>query len=213
MIIVIANEKGGVGKSTIATNLSVEYSKTKKVLLVDIDTTKVSMKFMRRRANLEINDKNLSIAVPEMVDDLEVLMKSNFDIIIVDAGGYNDDMSITALIHSDLIIIPTDLTPQDEDGTESFLETLDLLKSKGMNMKTVFLPSKYNPCVKRPTILKKLKDLNSAGFPILTGVKFYEAFNNAHGSGKSVCELNPEHNASECINTLMSDIEILISKG
>lgn len=52
MIITIANRKGGVGKTTLATNLAVALSKKGSIVLVDADDQQSALKWSKRRTQI-----------------------------------------------------------------------------------------------------------------------------------------------------------------
>ena len=59
--IVIAHQKGGVGKSTIATNLAVELAKKIQISVIDLDTQKSTSYFNSLRK--KIINKNLILLI------------------------------------------------------------------------------------------------------------------------------------------------------
>jgi len=105
-VIVVANQKGGVGKSTIACNLAVAFAYWgAKVLLIDTDVQGSSVGF---RAIREKNDIT-AIAITKPTVHKDIRGFSNFDIVVVDAGGRDSAVfrsSIMAATYG-MLIIPT----------------------------------------------------------------------------------------------------------
>ncbi len=122
-VIVVANQKGGVGKSTIACNLAVAFSlERRKVLLIDTDIQESSLGF---RAIREKNDiKAISITKPTIHKDIESF--SNFDVVIVDAGGRDSAVFRSAIMaaYKGILIIPTLPSVYDVWATEDTLKIL-----------------------------------------------------------------------------------------
>ena len=109
MIITCGNEKGGVGKSTIAINLAVEFAKNdKKVLLVDADIQKSTTMFAavrRESGNLKeiINIEKTGGGLDKDVKALEC----GFDVVLIDTGGRDSVEMRKAILISDIFVIPT----------------------------------------------------------------------------------------------------------
>jgi chromosome partitioning protein len=108
MIITCGNEKGGVGKSTIAINLAVEFAKNdKKVLLVDADIQKSTTMFAavrRESGNLKeiINIEKTGGGLDKDVKALE----GGFDVVLIDTGGRDSVEMRKAILISDIFVIP-----------------------------------------------------------------------------------------------------------
>ena len=101
-IFTIANRKGGVGKTTIATNLAVSLSSKGKTLLVDGDEQQSAHKWNEYRTN-----KLDSIFVLDnLIDTLEPF-NDKYDFIIIDVAGRDSQIFREALLISDKLIIPT----------------------------------------------------------------------------------------------------------
>lgn len=110
-VIVVAHQKGGVGKSTIASNIAVELSKFYKVRVVDLDLQKSLTYFnnLRKSANLTQCD----IINVSSLNDLKDLINNNTDLLIIDAGGYDSDINRVAISGADILI-----TPVSDSGIE-----------------------------------------------------------------------------------------------
>ena len=89
MIIAIANEKGGSGKTTLSVNLAIQFSMDKKeVLLLDTDPQRSSESFcnVRTNENKELTFHCLSKIGDSLAKEVKSL-ESKYDIIIIDTGG------------------------------------------------------------------------------------------------------------------------------
>lgn len=108
MIITIGNIKGGVGKSCIAQNLAVYLTrlKNKKILLVDADPQETTAEWLNeRRENPELPDIRLAKMTGKIRDDL-LDQENNFDYVIVDCGGHQDDTMTHAIAASTHVLMP-----------------------------------------------------------------------------------------------------------
>lgn len=110
-VIVVAHQKGGVGKSTIASNIAVELSKFYNVRVVDLDLQKSLTYFnnLRKSANLTKCD----IVNVSSLNDLKELINNNTGLLIIDAGGYDSDINRVAISGADILI-----TPVSDSGIE-----------------------------------------------------------------------------------------------
>lgn len=205
--VTIFNKKGGVGKSTLATNLAVEFARTQcNTLLVDVDVSQTSYKFMQRRADLELQDESLAVALPKSSDDLDTVLNDSDYLKIIDVGGFGDDMAMYSLISSDLLIVPLNATPQDKDTTIDFINTIQKIKKDGFSIDVVFVLNNVHPTTKFETLAKEVSYVTEAGFDLYGKISTYKIFSTAHGGGQSVVEINPNANASAQIVLFKEEI-------
>jgi len=108
MIIVIGGVKGGSGKTTIATNLTVmRASQGYKVLLVDADEQRSATSWSdQREANgFETSWVTIQLGGENVGSQIQKMMKS-YDDIIVDVGGRNTRSQRSSIIVSDIYVVP-----------------------------------------------------------------------------------------------------------
>lgn len=135
MIIVVGSEKGGTGKTTIATNLAIiRAQKGSDVLLLDSDPQGSSIDFARVR-DTEGHQPEIScssITGKILISELRKL-RDKYDDIIVDVGGRDSISLRSALLEADIIIIP--FLPSQFDLWS--MERLDLVigEAKQLNEK------------------------------------------------------------------------------
>ena len=118
LIITIANRKGGVGKSTIATNLAVSLAKNGKTLLVDADEQKSAFNWNEYRQE----KLNAIFVLDNLIDTLEPL-NTQYDYIVIDVAGRDSQILRESLLISDKLIIPTQASIVD-------LEVLEYVSGK-----------------------------------------------------------------------------------
>ncbi len=202
VIIVIANQKGGVGKSTIATNTAAILAAKKQVLLIDHDTSHVSLNFWNRRQYLK-DIPQFGISQPKDLDEMTKYLESEFyDVTIVDLGGFTDDLAKAALVYADLIVIPTSTSTQDMDGNIHFMDTLDKLKAVGVSSKAVYVANNTDPRMKQARIDSELDYITDNGYKVIATVPHYVAFSASHGGGMSIVEFASESKAAAAMLNL-----------
>ncbi len=104
MIIVVANSKGGVGKSTIAVHLAAwlrEQGRT--VILADCDTQQSSSVWCKEAAP-EVRTEILK--EPDHILDQLPQLASEAEFVIADGPGSNTETSRALLLRADLAIVP-----------------------------------------------------------------------------------------------------------
>lgn len=108
MIIVIGGIKGGCGKTTLATNLTVMRSGAGgKVLLIDADEQNTASEWSDMRIHLGIETKWSTIRLSGKTIDFQIeKLKKDYDDIIVDVGGRDTTSQRSALLVADIAVIP-----------------------------------------------------------------------------------------------------------
>jgi len=188
-IITVLTRKGGSGKTTIVTNLSVESAKKKlTTLIIDCDyETKVASKWFHVRDNDQLSDFLFCIDAYKTSDIKELVAtakKNKVSYVFIDTPGTNDNLVNEAVIHSDFCIIPCGAGGFD---ILQIRETVDLVNR--LNKKSSFVITK--------SIMSSNEEKDTRnilhGFGIntykksLTNLKLYR---DAAVLGKSVSECN-----------------------
>ena len=123
MIVTIGNQKGGVGKTTIATNLAVLSALWgHKTLLIDADVQSSAMDFRSFRKDGLAPIQAVSITKPTLHQD--VTNFSNFENIFIDAGGRDSDTFRSAIMACDTFMAPITPSPYDVWSSEETFKAL-----------------------------------------------------------------------------------------
>ena len=193
MIYTIGGIKGGSGKSTIATNLSIMLSKhNKDVLLIDADDQATSMDFTNFRSETLKDTKYTAIKLcDKAVRDQTLKLKNKYDYIIIDTGGRDTTSQRAAISISDVFLVP--FVPRSFD-----IWTLDKVACIINEMKTV------NPNIKCFSFLNKADSRGTDNIEVEEFLKKNEvikfinapignrkAFSNAASQGLGVIEAKP----------------------
>jgi chromosome partitioning protein len=211
MIILIGGEKGGTGKTTIATNLAAMRALAgRDVLLIDTDIQGSANYWAQSRDELGIIPRVACVqkfgkGLPVEVKDLA----KRYQDIIIDAGG-RDSMELrAAMVVAHKAYMP--IQPSQFDIWT--LNKMDVLveSSKGFNpdlqARVIISRSSTNPSVHESDIaVEILKDFDNLSLAI-TGIKDRIAYRKAASGGLGVSELKPKDaKAVEEMDTLYKEV-------
>ena len=186
----ISNQKGGIGKSTIAVNLAIELSKDHRVLIIDNDISSKSTLYF-----FSMREPSINITWAEgTLKTLRELKrhKEDYDYVILDNGGFNDDVGIFSMMIADLVIVPTSLEDIDLVGLAGFSEIMLELKEKldkqGKSFKVACLPNKVYPRMSDKNYSSKLKVIHDLGYETMSRVEARVAYSKSYSLGQAVTE-------------------------
>ena len=196
MIILIGGEKGGPGKTTIATNLAaIRTYEMGDVLLVDTDKQPTSSYWCSLREDKDIKPRVSSIQKYDKAVRTEILeLNKKYSDIIIDAGGRDSPELRGALLVCDKAIFP--LRPSQFDlWTLGRLNTLvEIAKEINENLKAyvVINQSSPNPAVKEAEEMKGFLDEFDNIKLLDTVICERISFRRAALNGMAVTEYRPE---------------------
>lgn len=143
-VIVVGNEKGGAGKSTVAIHLAVvlmHEGATVSVLDLDVRQRSTERFFQNREAWAKANDRDLlAPSAHRCVDrgpDLDAELAAQVDFVIVDTPGADTELARAAHQAADLIVTPMN---------DSFVD-FDVLGTVDPGSLEVLRPSLYSETV------------------------------------------------------------------
>jgi len=119
MIISILNQKGGVGKTTLAVNIAREYTKRSiSTILIDSDSQGSAQRWHERSGGDLID----MTCLPMNTLDKDVLKyRNHYDRIIIDGVPRVSPLTICAIKAADIILIPVQPSPWDIWSTEDII--------------------------------------------------------------------------------------------
>lgn len=209
MIISVLNLKGGSGKSTLSTNLSVAFSlDNKRVLLVDTDTQGTSLRWAGERPEENTKVNVISIPDPGALKKQIKGFVSDYDVIILDGAPQLDIISSTSIAVSELVLIPVSPSPYDVWATENIVQRVMSAREVFPDLKAYFVINRDNP---RTLLSKDTEEaLNALDLPIFkTKVHNRIAYADSALSGLSVLEWS-DTKAKEETNALYEELKTLL---
>jgi chromosome partitioning protein len=198
-VISIVNQKGGVGKSTIAVNLALHMALKRKVVVLDSDPQKSTLETISSR-----KDKPLDIEFT-LEPHSRINAYNDHDICIIDTPPHNDKIAAIAVICSDLVLIPVQDSPMDIRATKT---TITLVRKaqekKDIDIRFVISRIQPNTILARelPGYLKEMYGIE----PLQAIVCNRVAYKQATIYGQSVVEYEPAGNAAKEIKNLTKEI-------
>ena len=177
MIFVICNEKGGVGKSSLAQTLAV-YLKRKKsntdLLLIDADTQKTTADWVAERSE----DQSLpQIPCVQLTGTLTYPLKylaTKYDDIIIDCGGGDSKAMRSALLAAHVALLPFRPKRRDLKTALTMAEILDVAKAANSELKIYTRITQAPTLPSRAPRIQAAKNLlNSLNMPPLRHVTRY----------------------------------------
>lgn len=204
MIISIQNQKGGVGKTTLAIHLSHALSMMPaKVLLVDADPQGSARDWATARKN-EPPFTVIGLDRPTIHRDLPS-MAANYDHVVIDGPPRVSELARSAIAAADLVIIPVQPSPYDVWAAQ---EVIDLIKEASVfkeNLKSAFVINRKitNTAIGRD-VLTALADFD---LPILRSQVCQRiAFAESAATGQTVLEIEPKGQAAKEIIALAKEV-------
>ena len=221
MVILIGGEKGGTGKSTIATNIATMRTiKGIDTLLFDIDPQKTSTFWASRRDENDIHpriascqkilDSRILNAGIVIRNELKALM-SKYEDIIVDAGGAASEVLRAAMTMADVLVLP--LMPSSFDiwtlGTVNNL--ISEVKHTNPN---IIAKVVYNKVAPHPQTAKFEMEESNEILSDFDSIKRFDtiliyrvAIRRSQSKGQAVVEYKPlDDKANEEINSLYREV-------
>lgn len=193
-VIAVVNQKGGAGKSTLATNLAVMFaSEGHKVLLIDADTQQnTSLRWHADRAQYEDNVVNLDICgltARNLLPGTQSFRKQ-YGVIIIDGGARITAEAHAAVGAADYLIVPVKPVKADVDSTVAFLEVVAQNMEVRDDLVAGILINEVNERTSlAKTMIEELKSFEESFGIFEQRIGSYQAFRDAISSGLGVIEL------------------------
>ncbi|GAB6983440.1 ParA family protein [Prevotella dentasini] len=153
--IVFANQKGGVGKSTLCM-LFANYLawKGKQVCIIDTDLQKTI--YMQRQKDLQAYEdveepytvQSFDVSTPELMQELMDSASEVEAYVLFDSpGNVSEDGLVPLFANADYIVCPYEYEDKTLDSTGTFVQVINKLKEliPGMHAEIFFVPNRIDP--------------------------------------------------------------------
>ena len=205
LVITVAQQKGGTGKTTLAANIAAALAPGQRVALLDIDPQRTLMRWHALRVARPTPAPVLSfsdVSGWRLATELDRLRRSH-DVVVIDSPPQADTDAKLAVRGADIVLIPIQPSPPDVWAAEA---TLGLAAGEGRTARLV---------LNRVPTATRLRDavrgdIAARGLPVLrselgnrTGVAL------AFAAGLGIVEAEPRSAAASELRALLAELQNL----
>ena len=208
-VIAVLNQKGGAGKTTIATHLARAYQLAgADVLLVDSDPQGSARDWAAVREDQPV--PVVGIDRPTIDRDLKQVTRK--DVVVIDGAPQAADLAVSAIKAADLVLIPVQPSPYDIWATAELVglvrQRIELTDGR---LKAAFVVSR---AIKGTRIGAEVSDaLHGYELPVLEArVTQRVSYPSTAASGKTVLDGENDVEAAREIRALLAEVQDFIDK-
>ena len=210
MIIALLNQKGGVGKTTLATHLAGELTRNgRSVVLVDADPQGSALDWSQRRKEATLPRLFGVMGLPrETLHQEAPDLARNVDYVIIDGAPRVTALARSALLAADLVLIPVQPSAYDIWATAEMLVLIREARIYRPALKAIFV---INRRVTRTVIGREARwTLRSQEIPTLDSeIHQRIVFAESVAAGRLASELEPYGAAAREMTALAREVESL----
>lgn len=206
-IIAVVNQKGGTGKTTVATNLAALFAREGgEVLLVDADPQQSALDWQRDRPAQLPQVSVIGLPAPNLHREMPRL-QTKYGVILIDGGGRITATARATVAVADFLLVPTLASKPDALSTQRFFQEVveEVAAMKGHISGAILLSmlktgTTFN--TSGQTVMKEL------GYPVLDTALYHRiTYQEAFAQGMSVGEYDPRSKAAEEMQALFQEVQ------
>lgn len=207
-VIAILNQKGGVGKTTLAVHLATALARqSMSVLLLDADPQGSALDWAAARHGDPLFPV-VGLPKPSIHKELPSLAK-DYEMVIIDGPPRVYDVARSAIMASDLVLVPVQPSPYDVWAAKEIIDLLNEASVYKPSLQKAFLINRkiVNTAIGRDVT----QALAEYPLPVLgTAVCQRVAFAESATQGLTVYELDPDMLASQEITALAEEVRRML---
>ena len=210
MIISVVNQKGGTGKTTVATNLAVCFAaEGRDVLLIDADPQRSALDWRADRSDAHSPVQTIGLPVKNLHREMD-LFRPKYDVILIDGGGRVTATARAAVLVADFVIVPTLPSKPDIMSTHDFFKGVieAVATIKAVQGAVLINQLQMGTVVSR----RAEESVKGLGYPVFkTILHQYVAYREAIAAGLSVIEYDETSKAAQELTAFFRELKEVLA--